>query len=134
MATDWITVPRGLVDEAAREVLEATVMLNSDNDTVDVPRGLFNHVADFLSEGIDSGPGIDCSVLVALVTALRLAEEGKQVCRECGGDGFVYDQEQYDRKYAALSDADRNWDWGDSLGMQDCPSCSREGTVALAVA
>lgn len=126
--SDWIEVP----DSLMRDMLEALLhYFPKDSEALsDVPVGLIDAFIEMAREagGCDHSVGICACGEEAIVAELLLLKDGKATCRECGGDGYVWDEAVYEanlKKYADQGYA------CDSYGNVPCPGCEGRGIVRL---
>lgn len=115
----WIPVPDHLMTGVVEEL--ATWFPKPAPHTLkvgesDVPVSLIDGLITYLSEDL----GCDHSVNICmcgpkeLVYQLKLAREGKRVCPDCGGEGFVMGSDD-----------------SDEMTPDPCPACKSSGTVDM---
>jgi hypothetical protein len=117
---DYIEIPDLLLREIGEELVALSGPVGSKGHG-DVPKELISILVDYLGEdlGCDHSVGICCCGTAALVAELRLALDGKQSCRACGGDGTGWDQALYESRRGGYS--------ADFAGMVKCPDCDGTG-------
>lgn len=127
MSDKWIPAPASLVIEAAK-VLSLGLSEGEYDELVEVPPALLTALADFIGEGADCdhSVGICGCEWAGLAHELRLAADGKKLCRACGGDGVGWDQAKADEWRA------ENPGWDDwSAGFIDCVMCGGPGVLEV---
>ncbi len=120
--TDWITAPDSLINEALGLIRQNYLTDRTPDDTSDYPVELLDGLIAYLSEAGDCDHSVNICACAEqdAVRELRLAKEGKLLCRNCGGDGFIWSEEaaeKFRREHPDYDDA--------FAGNVDCPDCSR---------
>lgn len=136
--TDWITVPDSLINEALGLIRQNYLAMlemarlglirqnyltdRTPDDTSDYPVELLDGLIAYLSEAGDCDHSVNICACAEqdAVRELRLAKEGKLLCRNCGGDGIIWSEEaaeKFRREHPDYDDA--------FAGNVDCPDCSR---------
>lgn len=133
--TQWIPVNPGLVMEAAKLLSQGADDDGSRGDVTHVPPALVAALAEYLGEGADCdhSVGICACEWAGVAYELRLALEGNQTCRKCGGDGFEWDAQVALKTFndaavrykISVNEAEALL--GDSAGMIGCPNCLGKG-------
>lgn len=130
----WIEIPETLLSEACSQL---DPMPRKTGQTTAVNSALVTALLEYFEEGLD---GCDHSVnicqcaLADLVNELRMILNGEQTCPMCMGDTCLWSAEKAaaEKKRLAYQYGESAFDYDtDSLGMYDCPACSRTGKVTL---
>ena len=139
-AQTWIEIPETLLSEACRQLDPNPLDKRFWNRTTSINRGLVEALIAYFEEGYD---GCDHSVnicqcaIVDVMNELRLALDGEQTCRACGGDGMLWSKERYKEGMTDFMDknnCDRGWAMevlGETPGDGDCPACNKTGKTRL---
>jgi hypothetical protein len=103
-------------------------------ETSAVNRTLIQGIIDYLSEDLscDHSVNICCCADAAVVEELQRALRGETQCPDCGGEGYTYSQELYDKRRAellAMWGGEQWYDIGDHEGFVDCVRCNKSGVV-----
>lgn len=146
MPGDWIEIPEVMLSEVLRLIDPVPEHLTSaglryKNAVTDVNRSLIEALVEYLEGGeltCDHAVNIcNCGPAQAHYE-LKLLLDGKLVCRQCGGEGFVWDQAHYDAevaKYAAWSgvtEGEIRAERDDDAGNIQCPTCKGAGVTRAA--
>ena len=129
MTSDWVVVNDGLMAEVLGEIQK---MFPSDKkSTSEVPVTLIEALMEYVGEdlGCDHSVGICACGARQMVYELELALKGEAVCPRCGGEGFDWDQETYDKAAAEILALGCSPSDGD--GYIKCPTCNSSGRVPV---
>jgi hypothetical protein len=100
----------------------------------DVPRPMIEALIPYLREYDEPGDrsvGIYPNGWCELAGELELALDGKLTCRKCGGEQYVWDEDVYREKFAALSAEDQRYNDCQDYGNVTCPECGGAGVVRI---
>jgi uncharacterized protein YbaR (Trm112 family) len=153
MASDWLEVPAGMLSEVLRLIDPVPDRLSSADlrdirrkelerqklALVDVPRSLVESLIEYLGVDLTCDHAVNICVCAekAAHYKLQLLLEGKLVCRQCGGDRYVFDQATYDsevKKYAewaGVTEGEIRLERDDDAGMIQCPTCKGTGLTRV---
>jgi hypothetical protein len=151
---DWITMPETMLSEVMR-LLDPIPDYRSSADlrdvrrkelaqrkgcTTDVPRTLIEGMVAYLVGSdltCDHAVNICMCAEIAAHYELTLLLDGKLICAQCGGDGFVFDEASYEaevRKYAqwaGVTEGEIRAERDDEAGQIPCPACDASGLTRV---
>lgn len=133
--TDWVTVPDSLVKEAlslAASYLERSRPEDTSDYPVELIDGLIAHFKE--AGGCDHSVGICCCAEEDAVAELLLAKDGKLICRDCGGDGYLWSREKYEAAVAKAKAENFGYDVSEGEGNIECMSCDGRGIARIKTA
>ena len=124
-----VVVTDRLMTGAAEEILH--LFSPPKEQTSEVPASLIKGLIEYLGEEIDCdhSVGICACGTRQLVYELELALNREIVCPRCGGEGFDWDQETYDK--AAAEILALGYSPSDGDGYIKCPTCNSSGRVPV---
>lgn len=126
--------------EALKSVLYYFDVSKERQGTSQVSGTLIQGIIDFLSDELDAG-GCDHSVNIcacgdaAVVEELQRVMAGEVQCPDCGGEGYNYDQAQFEKRRAELLaqwGGEQWYDIPDDEGFVPCAHCDKTGVVKVA--
>ena len=130
----WLDINETLLAEIANQLMpvpaQRDVMTAVNRELLEAALAYFEEGFD----GCDHSVGICQCALGYLIGELRMALDGRQTCRMCAGDTYLYSVERHEeaRRLLEAKYGVGAFDYDtESLGFYDCPACAGSGMTPL---